>query len=126
VALPIAAGALTPANAVAMTAIMRMVGAIMGVGALQFFAAQFVAVVPSRSSLLSTTTIGTAVALAWACSTWWRGVAVSSSPALTASITGAAVAIPVLDTDPLIWADLSTVSIGIIISLFASPILAML
>lgn len=126
VALPIAAGALTPANAVAMTAIMRMVGAIMGVGTIQFFAAEFVALVPSGNTGLSITTVGIAVALAWAIFTWWRGVAVSSSHALTASITGGAVAISVLDTDHLVWADLSTVSIGIIISLFASPILAML
>src|SRR5690625_6684391 len=43
VALPIAAGALTPGTALSMTAVMRVVGAIMGVGSIQFFAADFAA-----------------------------------------------------------------------------------
>lgn len=126
VALPISSGALTPANAVAMTAVMRMVGAIMGVGTIQLFAAEFVTLVPTGNVGLSITTVGIAVALAWAIFTWWRGVAVSSSHALTASITGGAIAVSLLETDHLVWADLSPVSIGIIISLVASPILAML
>lgn len=126
VALPISSGALTPANAVAMTAVMRMVGAIMGVGTIQLFAAEFVTLVPAGNVGLSITIVGIAVALAWAIFTWWRGVAVSSSHALTASITGGAIAVSLLKTDHLVWADLSPVSIGIIISLVASPILAML
>lgn len=126
VALPIASGALTPANAVAMTALMRMVGAVMGVSTIQFFAAEFVALVPSGNTGLSITAVGVAVALAWAIFTWWRGVAVSSSHALTASIIGGAVAVSLFNTEHLSWPDLSPISMGIIISLFASPILAML
>ena len=45
VALPIAAGALTPMTALWMTAVMRMVGAIMGVSTIQF-AAEFIELVP--------------------------------------------------------------------------------
>lgn len=126
VALPIASGALTPANAVAMTAFMRMAGALMGVGTIQFFAAAFVELVPSGNVGLSVTTVGIAVALAWAIFTWWRGVAVSSSHALTAAVTGGAIAVSLTETGHLVLADLSPVSIGIIISLFASPVLAML
>lgn len=124
VSLPIASGALTPATALAMTAVMRMVGAIMGVGTVHFFAADFVKLVPSGNIGLTITVIGVTVALAWAIFTWWRGVAVSSSHALTAAITGGAIAVSVMDTNHLVLADLSPVTLGIVISLVASPILA--
>ena len=126
VALPIASGALTPTNAVAMTAVMRMIGAVMGVSTIQFFAAEFVALVPSGNTGLAITAVGVATALAWAIFTWWRGVAVSSSHALTASITGGAIAVSLLSSNHLTLTDLSPIAMGIIISLFASPILAML
>lgn len=123
-ALPIAAGALTPATALAMIAVMRMAGAVMGVMTVQFFAAEFVRLVPSGNIGLTITVVGVSVALAWALVTWWRGVAVSSSHALTAAITGGAIAASILDTNHLALADLSPVFVGIIISLIASPILA--
>ena len=124
VALPIAAGALTPATALSMTAVMRMVGAIMGVGTIQFFAAEFVLLVPDGGIGLSITAIGLAVALAWALCTWWKGVVISSSHALTAGITGGAIAVSLLETHHLTLDDLSPVTIGILISLVASPVLA--
>lgn len=124
VALPIAAGALTPATALSMTAVMRMVGAIMGVGTVHFFAADFVKLVPTGEIGLTITVVGVTIALIWALFTWWRGVAVSSSHALTAAITGGAVAVSVTETNHLVLADLSPVTIGIVISLIASPILA--
>lgn len=124
VALPIAAQALTPVTALSMTAVMRMVGAIMGVGTIQFFAADFVALVPLDDSGLVIAVIGVGVALAWAIYTWWKGVAVSSSHALTASITGGALAVSALETNHLVLSDLSPVTIGIGISLIASPLLA--
>lgn len=126
VALPIASGALTPATALSMTAVMRMAGVIMGVGTIQFFAADFVQLVPQGNIGLGITAIGVAVALAWAIVTWWRGAAVSSSHALTAGITGAALAGSLFGTDHLVLADLSPVAIGIGVSLLASPILAAL
>ena len=97
VALPIASGALTPVTALSMTALMRMVGAVLGVGTVQFFAADFVALVPAGNTGLSITIVGLAVTLAWAIFTWFRGATVSSSHALTASITGGAIALSVLD-----------------------------
>lgn len=126
VALPIAAGALTPITALSMTAVMRMAGALMGVGTIQFFAAEFVELVPLDNSGLTIAAVGVAIALAWALYTWWKGVAVSSSHALTASITGGALAVSVLDTHHLVLADLSPVAVGIGISLIASPLLAAL
>lgn len=126
VALPISAGALTPSTALSMTAIMRMAGAAMGVGTIQFFAADFAALIPLDTSGLWVATIGVGVALAWAIITWVKGVAVSSSHALTAAITGAALAVSVFHSQHLVLTDLSPVAIGIIISLFASPLLAML
>lgn len=126
VALPIAAGALTPATALSMTAVMRIAGAAMGVGTIQFFAADFVQLIPDGTIGLSVTAVGVAVALGWAIFTWLRGVAVSSSHALTASITGGAIAVSVMETQHLVFTDLSPVTIGIIISLIASPILATL
>ena len=126
VALPIAAGALTPATALSMTAVMRMVGAIMGVGTVQFFAAEFVTLVPDGAIGLSITAIGLAIALAWALYTWWKGVVVSSSHALTAAITGGAIAVSTLETNHLVLDDLSPVAISILISLVASPVLATL
>src|SRR5690625_1323346 len=93
VALPIAAGALTPSSALGMTAVMRMAGAIMGVSTVNFFAAGFVELVPDGAIGLAITAIGLTVALAWALYTWWKGVVVSSSHALTASIAGGAVAV---------------------------------
>lgn len=126
VALPISAGALTPITALSMATIMRMTGAIMGVGTIQFFAAEFVTLVPRGTIGLSITAVGVAIALAWAIYTWWKGVAVSSSHALTASITGGAIAVSVLDTNHLTLTDLSPVAIAIGVSLIASPILAML
>lgn len=126
VALPIAAGALTPATALSMTAVMRMVGAIMGVGTIQFFAAEFVRLVPDGGIGLSITAIGLAVALAWALYTWWKGVVVSSSHALTAGITGGAIAVSMLETHHLVLTDLSPVALSILISLVASPVLATL
>ncbi|GAA4479036.1 low-affinity phosphate transporter PitH [Enteractinococcus fodinae] len=126
VALPIAAGALTPGTALSMTAVMRVVGAIMGVGSIQFFAAGFVALVPEGDIGLVVTAIGVAVALAWALFTWWKGVLVSSSHALTAAITGGAVAVSVLGAGHLIVDDLSPVAINLALSLIASPVLAVL
>ncbi len=126
VALPIAAGALTPITALSMTAVMRMVGAIMGVSTIQFFAADFVALVPLDDSGLVIAAVGVAIALAWALYTWWKGVAVSSSHALTASITGGAIAVSVMGTNHLVLTDLSPIAIGIGISLIASPLLAAL
>jgi len=124
VALPIASGALTPVTALSMTALMRMVGAVLGVGTVQFFAADFVALVPAGNTGLSITIVGLAVTLAWAIFTWFRGATVSSSHALTASITGGAIALSVLETNHLGLAQLSPVGIGIGISLLASPLLA--
>lgn len=124
VALPIAAGALTPMTALWMTAVMRMAGAIMGVSTIQFFAAEFVELVPLDNRGLTITVIGVAIALAWALYTWWKGVAVSSSHALTASMTGGALAVSLLDTNHLVLADLSPVAVGIGLSLVASPVLA--
>ena len=126
VALPIAVGALTPDTALFMTAVMRMAGAAMGVGTVQFFAADFVALVPLDDMGLAITAIGVAIALAWALFTWWKGVAVSSSHALTAAITGGAIAVSVFGGNHLEATDLSPVAIGIIISLIASPVLAAL
>lgn len=126
VALPIASGALTPMTALWMTAVMRMVGAIMGVSTIQFFAAEFVELVPLDDSGLTIAAVGIAIALAWATYTWWKGVAVSSSHALTASITGGALAVSLIDTNHLVLTDLSPVVIGIGISLVASPLLAVL
>src|SRR5690625_4217054 len=107
-----------------MTALMRMVGAVLGVGTVQFFAADFVALVPAGNTGLSITIVGLAVTLAWAIFTWFRGATVSSSHALTASITGGAIALSVLETNHLGLAQLSPVGIGIGISLLASPLLA--
>src|SRR5690625_5692299 len=87
VALPIAAGALTPVTALSMTALMRMVGAIMGVGTVPFFAAEFITLVPAEDIGLAITALGIAVALTWALYTWWKGGVISSSHALTAAIT---------------------------------------
>ena len=126
VALPIAAGALTPMTALWMTAVMRMVGAIMEVSTIQFFAAEFIELVPLDDRGLTIATVGVAIALAWAIYTWWKGVAVSSSHALTASITGGALAVSLFSTNHLVLADLSPVAMAIGISLVASPILAVL
>ena len=126
VALPIASGALTPMTALWMTAVMRMAGAIMGVSTIQFFAAEFVELVPLDDRGLTIAVVGVAIALSWALYTWWKGVAVSSSHALTASITGGALAVSLLETNHLILTDLSPVALGIGLSLVASPILATL
>ena len=126
VALPIAAGALTPASALSMAAVMRMVGAAMGVGTIQLFAASFVELVPNGTLGLSVIVVGVAVALGWALFTWWRGAAVSSSHALTAGIAGGAIAVSVLGNHHLVLADLGPATIGIVISLIASPFLAAL
>ena len=126
VALPIASGALTPMTALWMTAVMRMAGAIMGVSTIQFFAAEFVELVPLDDRGLTIAVVGVAIALAWAIYTWWKGVAVSSSHALTASITGGALAVSLLDTNHLVLTDLSPVAVGIGLSLIISPILAAL
>lgn len=126
VALPISSGALTPASAVSMSAVMRMAGAIMGVVSIDFFAADFAVLIPTGNIGLAITAMGIGVALAWAIFTWWRGVAVSSSHALTAAITGAAIAVSLTESAHLDLADLSPVALGISISLIASPILAML
>lgn len=125
VALPIAAGALTPATALSMTAVMRIVGAIMGVGSIQFFAADFVALIPQGDIGLTVTAVGVAVALAWALITWWKGVAVSSSHALSSAIIGGAVAVTLWGAHELVASDVSAVAINILIALIASPILAM-
>lgn len=126
VALPIASGALTPLTALALTAVMRMAGAVIGVGTIQFFAAEFVTLVPSGDIGLSVIVVGVAVALAWAIFTWLRGVAVSSSHALTAAITGGALAASMVGTTHIALADLSPVAMAIFLSLLASPVLAML
>lgn len=126
VALPIAAGALTPGTALLLTALMRMAGATMGVGTVQFFAADFVALVPLDHNGLTITIVGVGVALTWAIYTWWKGVAVSSSHALTAAIAGGAIAVSVMNTNHIQLSDLSPVTIGILISLLASPALAAL
>jgi PiT family inorganic phosphate transporter len=125
VALPIAAGALTPSSALGMTAVMRMAGAIMGVSTVNFFAAGFVELVPDGAIGLAITAIGLTVALAWALYTWWRGVVVSSSHALTASIAGGAVAVSMLGTNHLVFSDLIPTISNLTISLVASPILAL-
>ena len=124
VALPIASGALTPISALSMTAVMRMAGAIMGVSTIQFFAAAFVELIPLDNSGLTIAMVGVAVALAWAIYTWWKGVAVSSSHALTAAMTGGALAVSLVNTNHLVLTDLSPVAVGIGISLVASPVLA--
>ena len=97
VALPIASGALTPVTALSMTALMRMVGAVLGVGTVQFFAADFVALVPAGNTGLSITIVGLAVTLAWA---YLPGFAVPlfrlSMP--DASITGGAIALSCWDS----------------------------
>src|SRR5699024_11110174 len=103
-----------------------MVGAIMGVSTIQFFAAEFIELVPLDDRGLTIATVGVAIALAWAIYTWWKGVAVSSSHALTASITGGALAVSLLDTNHLVLTDLSPVAVGIGLSLIISPILAAL
>lgn len=126
VALPIAAGALTPGTALSMTAVMRVVGAIMGVGSIQFFAADFVALVPEGDIGLTVTAVGVAIALIWALFTWWKGALVSSSHALTAAITGGAVAVSLLGTGHLFLNDLSPVALNILLSLIASPVLAVI
>src|SRR5690625_1882407 len=126
VALPIAAGALTPATALSMTALMRMVGAIMGVGTVQFFAAEFITLVPAGDIGLAITAIGIAVALTWALYTWWKGVVISSSHALTAAITGGAVAVSLLYSHHLTLNDLSPIGVSLLISLVTSPVLAAL
>lgn len=125
VALPIAAGALTPGTALSMTAVMRVVGAIMGVGSIQFFAADFAALVPEGDIGLTVTAIGVAVALAWALFTWWKGVTVSSSHALTSAIIGGALAVALLGSSELDFGDLAGVVTNIGVALIASPVLAM-
>ena len=124
VALPIAAGALTPGTALSMTAVMRVVGAIMGVGSIQFFAADFAALVPQGDIGLTVTAIGVAVALAWALFTWWKGVTVSSSHALSSAIIGGALAVSLLSSYALDLDDVSRVATNIVLSLIASPVLA--
>ena len=124
IALPIASGALTPVTALSMTAVMRMVGVVMGIGTVQSFAAEFVTLIPSGTIGLSVTLVGVTVALVWALLTWWKGVAVSSSHALTAGMTGGALAVSVFSTDHLSLTDLSPIAQAVLISLLASPILA--
>lgn len=126
VALPIAAGALTPGTALSMTAVMRVVGAIMGVGSIQFFAADFTALVPEGDIGLTVTAVGVAVALAWALFTWWKGVTVSSSHALSSAIIGGAVAVSLLSPYALDSEDVTRTATNIAMSLIASPFLAVL
>src|SRR5690625_6382167 len=84
VALPISAGALTPITALSMATIMRMTGAIMGVGTIQFFAAEFVTLVPRGTFGLSITAVGGAIVVFWVFYTWVKGVTVMSSHAWNA------------------------------------------
>lgn len=126
IALPIAAGALTPISALWMTAIMRVVGVIMGIATIDIFAADFAALIPRGNLGLSVAAVGTGVALAWALFTWWKGVVVSSSHALSAGIAGGALAISLTSGDHLVPAALASVTTNLAISLVASAALAVL
>ncbi len=103
IATVVATKVLSPVQAVAMAAVMNLIGALAGDAVAKTIASGLVdaKVVTVTSEILL---CGLAGAIAWNLLTWWRGLPSSSSHALIGGLCGAALGAAHGDWSALIWA----------------------
>ena len=90
IATSVATRVLTPAQAIAMAAVLNVVGALAGTAVAKTIATD---IVPQDYATLELTGAALLSAIAWNLFTWWRGLPSSSSHALIFSLVGAGVAV---------------------------------
>lgn len=91
IATSVSTRALTPRTALAMAAVMNLVGAMLGTGVAETIGSGIITP-PSGMAGLLVVLAGLIGAIAWNLLTWWLGLPSSSSHALIGGLTGAAVA----------------------------------
>ncbi|WP_412027479.1 inorganic phosphate transporter [Deinococcus yunweiensis] len=90
IATSVATRVLTPAQAIAMAAVLNVVGALAGTAVAKTIATD---IVPQDYATLELTGAALLSAIAWNLFTWWKGLPSSSSHALIFSLVGAGVAV---------------------------------
>lgn len=91
VATSVSTRALTPRKALALAAIMNLVGALLGTGVAETIGSGIISPAPGVSGLIVVLS-GLIGAIAWNLSTWWFGMPSSSSHALIGGLMGAGLA----------------------------------
>lgn len=114
VATSVSTHALTPRVAVAMAAVMNLVGAMLGTGVAETIGSGIITP-PDGMGGLAVVLAGLAGAVAWNVLTWWFGMPSSSSHALIGGLTGAGLA----SSTTVHWDVIST---RVVIPMFVSPL----
>lgn len=90
IATSVATKVLTPAQAIAMAAVLNVAGALMGTAVAKTIATD---IVPHKYATLELVAAALISAIIWNLFTWWKGLPSSSSHALIFSLVGAGVAV---------------------------------
>ena len=114
VATSISTRALTPRVAVAMAAVMNLIGAMLGTGVAEVIGSGIITP-PEGISGLVVVLAGLAGAIAWNLVTWWFGLPSSSSHALIGGLTGAGLA----SSTTVHW---DVITSRVVVPMFVSPL----
>lgn len=92
IATSVATRALKPRTALAMAAVMNLIGALLGTGVAKTIAKEIVVLPQAANAGLAITLAALIGAIIWNLITWWKGIPSSSSHALIGGICGAGLA----------------------------------